>query len=107
MFGLDPITAFILFSASITVILQLIKKIFPEIKKNDTIRKRVMPIVPSIIGMICSIFLVPKFVDNQDLGVSLFVGFMAGALSTSCYEMGKSLVTAFVKQKIDKVGEDE
>lgn len=107
MFGLDPITAFVLFSASLTVILQLLKKIFPEMQKNEIVKKRLMPIIPSIIGMGCAVFLVPRFSESASLEVSLFIGFMAGAMSTSCYEMGKVIAETFVKEKVKKVESDE
>lgn len=107
MQSLDPITVFILFSASLTAILQLVKKVFPELKNNEIVKKRLMPIIPSLIGMAFSPFLVPRMMENSDIGTSLFIGFMAGALSTSCYEMSKSLIESFMRKKIGDSENDE
>jgi hypothetical protein len=74
--------AFVFFSAGIALMLELMKKLIPSLEDS-----RLMPVIPMLIGMALCPFLIKQFQADATLGWSFFVGFMAGALSTSCYEI--------------------
>lgn len=94
---INPYVAFIFFSSGMAVAVQTLKKIFPQLKKN-----RILAVLPMIIGMLVAPLVVPRFDPGANMGWMVFVGFMAGALSTSCYQIVKLFLKSVLERHLEK-----
>jgi hypothetical protein len=94
---IHPYVAFVFFSSGMALAVQALKKMFPKLKKHA-----ILAVLPMLIGMVIAPFVVPRFDSGANIGWNIFVGFMAGALSTSCYDIVKLFLKSVLQRHLDK-----
>lgn len=94
---INPYVAFVFFSSGMALAVEAMKKMFPKLKGHS-----VLVVLPMIIGMIVAPFIVTRFDPEANLGWMIFVGFMAGALSTSCYQILRTFLKSVMQKHLEK-----
>jgi hypothetical protein len=94
---INPYVAFIFFSSGMAMAVQMMKKLVPALKHS-----RILVVLPMLIGMLVGPFIVPRIDPGADMGWMIFVGFMAGALSTSCYQIVKLFLKSVLERHLEK-----
>ena len=99
---IDQIMIFMLVSAAISVLFGAVKKMFPTAIGKI---KRFHPMIPLLMGGAAGPFVVPYFLKDPsvDILVSVLIGVMAGAMSTSNYQLLKDVLLR--KAGAEDVGE--
>jgi hypothetical protein len=87
---LDNLTMFIIISASISVIMTVIKKVSGEGIYKHPIFVRVQPLLPIVFGCLITYF---TFSD-LDVSVKMAVGVLAGACSAHAYKIFRQSIKA-------------
>lgn len=94
---LNPYVAFVFFSSGMALAVEALKKMVPKLKGHP-----ILVVLPMIIGMIVAPFVVVRFDPSANMGWMIFVGFMAGALSTSCYQILKTFLKSIMQKHLEK-----